>query len=378
VSLKTRERKRLLEGGTSPRYLPTGHLVFGRVASLLAVPFDADRLEVKGSPVPLLEGVETLNSDAGAAKFTVSGGVLAYLPPASAQAALAWMTRSGVPQPTGAPERAYLGDVALSPRGDRAAVTIREAGRGEIWVYDLARRTLGRVTFDGDNAAPVWAPDGKRVAFSTTRPGESVQTIQVKSLESGASPDRVMTATQFGGLAPLSWSPDGRALVIFDKSPTTAEDIWVLPLEGERKPTPLVQTPFSDFQGCFSPDGRFLAFDSTESGRTEVYVQAYPGPGGKWQVSTEGGQDPLWAPGGRELFYRSGDELMAVDVQTAPEFKTSAPHVLFESRFSGYAVAPDGRFLVVRPAAQDTGPAQLQVVVGWFDELREKLGAAPK
>jgi hypothetical protein len=106
-------------------------------------------------------------------------------------------------------------------------------------------------------------------------------------------------------------------------------------------------------------------------------LQPYPGPGGKWQVSTEGGESPIWARDGRELFYRSGDKLMAVDVQTAPEFKTSAPHVLFESRFSGYAVAPDGRFLVVRPA-QDTGPAQLQVVVGWFDELREKLGAASK
>ena len=237
VSLRTRERKRLLEGGTSPRYLPTGHLVFGRVASLLAVPFDASRLEVRGSAVPILEGVETLNNDAGAAKFTVSaGGVLAYLPPASAQAALTWMTRSGVAQPTGAPERAYGLDATLSPRGDRAAVTIRDAGRGEIWVYDLARKTLGRVTFDGDNSSPVWAPDGKRVAFASSLPGER-DAIRVKSLESGEPPGTVMTTTEFGGLWPSSWSKDGRTLAIEVKRPTTEWDIWMLPLEGERKPT---------------------------------------------------------------------------------------------------------------------------------------------
>ena len=177
---------------------------------------------------------------------------------------------------------------------------------------------------------------------------------------------------------PLSWSPDGQVLAFSELHPTMGSDIWVLPLQGERKPRPFLQTQFDEAWAVFSPDGHWLAYTSNESGRYEVYVQPYPGPGGKWQISNEGGDEPVWAKNGRELFYRNGDKMMAVEVTTQPTFHAGTPTLLFEGQYwhqvglwrADYDITPDGqRFLMIQLGEQEA-VTQINVVLNWFEELK--------
>ncbi len=184
-----------------------------------------------------------------------------------------------------------------------------------------------------------------------------------------------------------SWSPDGQLLAYTEVNPTTGYDIWVLRL-GDRKAQPFLRTPFNEGAPQFSPDGRWLAYISDESGRFEIYVQPYPGPGGKWQISTEGGTEPVWNRNGRELFYRSGDKMMAVDITTQPSFSAGKPRMLFEGpvpadpvrRSANYDVSPDGqRFLMLKPVEQaQAAPTQINVVLNWFEELKQKVPTGKK
>ena len=177
---------------------------------------------------------------------------------------------------------------------------------------------------------------------------------------------------------PGSWSPDGQLLAFSRSGPTTGSDIWVLNLKGERKPQPFLQTPANESGGMFSPDGRWLAYESDESARWEVYVQPFPGPGGKVQISTEGGVEPVWARNGRELFYRNGDKMMVAAVETKPTFAAAKPKLLFERHYeastppvlANYDVSLDGqRFLMIKAGEQESSATQLHVVLNWSDEL---------
>jgi Tol biopolymer transport system component len=187
--------------------------------------------------------------------------------------------------------------------------------------------------------------------------------------------------TDEGIQTPGSWSPDGQSLVFYDISPATGNDIWVLPMEGDRRPQVFLRSPAQEEAPTFSPDGRWLAFTSNESGRDEVYVQPFPGPGGKLQISTEGGNEPLWSRNGRELFYRNGDKMMAVEITTQPTFTAGSPRLLFEGRYefspngvAGYDVSLDGqRFLMVQPVEPEQPATQINVVLNWFEELKRRV-----
>jgi Tol biopolymer transport system component len=181
--------------------------------------------------------------------------------------------------------------------------------------------------------------------------------------------------------APNSWSSDGQFLAFNELNPNTGFDLGVLRLS-DRKAEPFLRTPFNESAPRFSPDGRWLAYASDESGRYEIYVQPYPGPGGKWQISTEGGTEPMWNPNGREMFYRSGRKMMAVDIATRPGFAAGKPRVLFEGEyvptpltFPNYDVSPDGQhFLMLKPAeAAEGAPSQINVVLNWFEELKRRV-----
>jgi Tol biopolymer transport system component len=185
---------------------------------------------------------------------------------------------------------------------------------------------------------------------------------------------------------PMSWSPDGQLLAFMENNPTTGYDIWMLRL-ADLKAQPFLRTPFNESVPRFSPDGRWLAYISNESGRFEVYMQPYPGPGGKWLISTEGGTEPAWNSNGRELFYRSGDKMMAVDIATQPSFMAGKPRVLFEGRYvatpatsPNYDVSRDGqRFLMLKPSEQEAStPTQINVVLNWFEELKRRVPPAKK
>jgi serine/threonine-protein kinase len=406
-SLGTGEQRNLIRGGTQPRYASSGHLVYAQGGSLMAVPFDPQRLTATGAAVSLVEGV--LQSPAsGSAQYGFSAtGSLVYVSGGvqSAQSRLVWVSRNGAEQPLAAAARAYL-NPRLSPDGRRVAVGIAEQ-EAQVWLYDLSRETLTRLTFEGNNnLAPSWTPDGKRIAFISAKDGP--QNIFWRLADGSGGLER-LTTSEFTNV-PMSWSPDGRLLAFVEVNPTRGYDIWVLrlgdpsPGSGQvssagsgqapstapgqvRKVQPFLRTPFNESVPRFSPDGRWLAYVSDESGRREIYVQPYPGPGGKWQISTEGGTEPVWNPNGRELFYRSVDKMMAVDIATQPSFAAGKPRMLFEGHylptpatFPNYDVSPDGQhFLMLKPNEQaQAAPTQINVVLNWFEELKRRVPAGTK
>jgi Tol biopolymer transport system component len=371
--LATGERRVVIQGGSYPRYVPTGHLVFIRSGNLMAVPFDPVRLEAKGAPIPVLEGV--MQSNAGAGQFSFSNsGTLVYVPGGAQemQRQLVWVDRKGAEQSLAAPLRAYV-QPRLAPDGRRVAVQIL----GDIWIFDIARGTLSRLTFSGANQRPFWTPDGKRVAYASSKGGPP--NLFWRSADGTGAEEQLTKSENF--FLPSSFSPDMVAAYV-ENHPDTNRDIYVLPLNGDRKPRPWLQTPFDDTVPEFSPDGHWIAYVSNESGRYEIYVQPYPGPGGKWQISTDGGEMPAWNPKGRELFYRNGDKQMAVEITTQPAFAAGSPKVLFEKRYErttgpgpNYTVAPDGqRFLMIKASDQPQSSAtQINVVLNWFEELKQKV-----
>jgi len=382
-SVATGERRNLVQLGTQPRYALSGHLLYAHGGTLMAVPFDPQRLELTGTAVPVVEGVMQ-SAVSGAAQYSLSAtGSLVYVPGSieADQRRLVWVTRNGAEQPIAAPSRAYR-IPRLSPDGRRVVVAIDEEG-AQTWLYDLSRETLTRLTFGGTvNQAPVWAPDSKRVAFQSNKEGPLELFSQLA--DGGGGLERLTTSEY--SPAPNSWSSDGQLLAYIDVNPTTGWDVWVLRLS-DHKAQPFLQTAFNESAPKFSPDGHWLAYVSDESGHWEIYVQPYPGPGGKWQISADGGMEPVWNPNGRELFYRSGRKMMAVDIATHPGFVAGKPRVLFEGEylltplaFPNYDVSPDGqRFLMLKPTEQKaTAPAQINVVLNWFEELKRLVPAGKK
>jgi serine/threonine protein kinase/Tol biopolymer transport system component len=376
-SLDSNHAKLLLNTNSMAEYSPPGYLLFSRTGALMAQAFDADRLELKGEAVPIAEGVQFSVVNGRLGIGVSENGVLAYrMVPSTGQLRLVFADRKGTEQLLAAPPHAYR-NPRLSPDGQRIAVTIDEGGSQE-WILDVARNTLSRLTFEGTyNGGTAWTPDGKRITFGSDRGG--TRNLFWQLADGSGTAERLMTAgyTQVAGF----WSPDGQTLAFEQTAPGSGYDIWTFRL-GDRKATPFLQTRFNEIGPRFSPDGRWLAYASDESGRFEVYVQPYPGPGGKWQISTEGGTEPIWVRNG-ELFYRNGDKVMVVQTITRPNFSASNPKALFEGRHAtfqsipDYDVSADGqRFLFLTPG--DEGREEVNVVVNWTEELKQKAPAEKK
>jgi serine/threonine-protein kinase len=380
-SLPSGERRYLGLTGASPQYASSGHLLYVLDGSLMAVGFDPKSFQLAGTPVPVLQGVMQLGN--GSAQYSVSAtGSLAYIPGSAQGAAtrLVWVSRNGTEQALPAPPRNYTYP-RLSPDGRRLALTIRDETT-QTWLYDFGRDTLTRLTFDGTvDEVPVWTPDGKRIAHISNKDG--AVNIYWESADGGGSLERLTTSQDTN--APSSFSPDGKFLAYIDINGTTGYDLWVLRLS-DRKAEPFLKTPHGEAAPRFSPDGRWLAYVSDESGRYEVYVQPYPGPGGKYQISTDGGTEPVWNPNGKELFYRSGDKMMAVDISTQGGFSAGKSKMLFQGpylptvgTFPLYDVSPDGqRFLMLKPIEQTASLTQIVVVQNWFEELKQRAAAGTK
>ncbi|MCZ6768189.1 MAG: protein kinase, partial [Acidobacteria bacterium] len=378
LSLETGEQKTVLEeGGRQPHYAPTGHLVYVQAGTgtLMGVPFDLERREVMGQPAPILEGIRGRgNRGRGNTDYAFSSeGTLVYVPDfvGQAQRSLVWVDRKGESEPLTDLQRQF-GTPKFSPDGARLAVQIVSGAAGQnIWIYEMASEILTPFTFQAGQArSPIWTLDGKRLTFSVDRdpPG-----IFWRSADGSGEREQLTQMQEIQ--IPNSWSRDG-ALAYSEGLPAYG-NIWTLSLEGERQPQEFLVTEFNERHPMFSPDGRWIAFTSDRSGQDEIYVKPYPGPGGIVQISSEGGSQSLWARDGKELFYRNGDNMMVVSVQTEPTFKMLvAPRVLFEGTYlygsfdwaANYDISPNGqRFLMIKQAEAQT---QINVIQNWFEELK--------
>ena len=392
-SLETGERKTVQQAGIYGRYLPTGHLVYISNQTLFAAPFDLGRLEVSGPPAPIVVDVQT-SPLYWSAQFDFSQtGTLVYLTGGgtASEVSIFWLDPEGKTAPLLPTPRDYE-NPSFSPDGKRLAVQINEGSNIDLWVYALERETLSRLTFDeGQDGMPVWTPDGQRVAFTSNRGGMPWNLFWKRADGSG---DAERLTEKSSLQVPMSWSPDGKVLAFVEPSPETNYDMWTLPMEEDGagslkpgEPTPFLRTPFIESWPAFSPDGRWLAYMSNESRTFEVYVRPFPGPGGKWQISTSGGLMPTWSENGRELFYRTTDSRIMVVTYSVEgdSFRAGRPWLWSEGQFTdrgmgrNFALHPDGKRFAVLKAPEDskqTGPTHVNLILNWFDEVRRRVASA--
>ena len=377
-ALDSEQQQLLIRNGSMPRYVPPGHLVFQRDGKLFAMEFDPQRLRTSGEVFPLVDEQVSFRRGSGAAAYSVSqNGVLVYQPQLSVVNQLQWVNRGG--QQTGLLGKpgAYQ-HARLSLDGKKIAVARLDdlTHSGDIWIYEIARDTWTRFTFRSASGGGVacWSPDGRRIAYGHY---PILPNLYEKATDSSGSEQTLLhwnTAT-----VPDSWSPDGRYIVYESYDPQTSEDLWILPLFGNRTPVPFVQTPYKEVAAKISPDGKWLAYESNESGRFEVYVRPFPGPGQKWHVSSGGSagavngssEGPTWGRDGKELFYISaGWKLMAVPVRLRSTFEMGTPHPLFAfPEGFEYDVAPDAQQFLVTHSNSDKTPPPVNVVLNWTAEL---------
>jgi eukaryotic-like serine/threonine-protein kinase len=353
-----------------------GHLLFRRGSTLIAQPFDPDRLQRTGEALPIAEEVGISAGALGLGAFSVSEtGALAYQSgPGAGSNQFVWVDRTGKRGRVVAKHGASSWP-AMSPDETRTVFTMDAFdGSRDLWVQNLDDDGLSRFTSGpGTNIAAIWSPDGHQIAFYRFAGG---QFELYQKPTNGAGPEQRLTRVR--GLArPSDWSPDGKFLVFSQFSGTTRCDLWLLPVKGDRKPYPYLQTAADEYSGQFSPDGRWMAYVSDESGRPEVWVQSIPPSGAKWQISIVGGNQPRWRRDGRELFYVSADQkLMAVPVRIGFSFEAGAPQALSEitvaSSLGGaflYNPAANGRRFLVSDRAAGEKP-RISVVLNWQAGLK--------
>jgi len=365
----TRKITVLIEGGSDARYLPPGYLVYGRSGALMAIRFDAERLVVEGTPVPMIDGALT-SAVFGPAHFAATAnGVLAYIPGAEPLDVNQLLIASRDGRPTTVGERQYIISARASPTGDRATVRIGGAN-DTLWIQDLRRSgSLSRITFRGNVSGAVWTPDSQRIIYNI---GNEIASIAAD----GSGDDRTIFQDQFTGI-PTSITPDGKTLLYQTNRPATGWDIWALSIE-DGKARPVLAAPFTERFARLSPDGRWIAYTSNESNRDEVYVRPYPALGSRSLVSREGGSFPVWSATGDELFFRRGSDVYVVKVTVAgANFDSGAPVKLptpqpLSAGLDSMDVLPNGRLLLIQATPRPL-PASLTLVTGWLGELAARV-----
>jgi serine/threonine protein kinase len=393
-SIKSGESKELLVGDTA-YYLQTGHIVYAVDNNLFAIPFNPKTLEITGGPISMVEGVLRAG---GAPQYAVSdSGTLIYMTGTATlgltpKQTLVWVDRNGNEEPLATPTDAYS-NPRISPDGTRVASTIETGGNQDIRIWDLVRKTMMRLTFDAAvDAIPIWSLDGKQIFFASRR--DRNYAIHYKAAD-GTGAVEYLGSVPNKLIIPHSWSSDGKTLCLMEwRGVPPRFDIGVMSMEGDRQYQQLLQEEHSEAQPKISPNGNWMAYVSDESGQREIYVRPFPEVDkGRWQVSTNGGDSPLWSPDGRELFYRNGDAVMTVTVRTEPTFSLETPKILFRGTYVSYEaimwsqilsnpwdIDPDGkRFLMIKeaePTGEDSSqgrPRRINIILNWDEELKQRV-----
>ena len=365
--------RRLLDADSGAVYAPSGHLLFLRQGTLFAHAFNLDRLELSGDPSPVAEQVAT-GPSAPALAVSAAGPMVYRTGPSADQRQFVWFDRSGAETgKAGDPGEGFVGP-SLSPDGRRLALFQGGNASVDLWLLDVERGVLSRFTSDpADDIFPVWSPDGKRIAFSSNR--TKVLDLYLKPADTGSEQPLLNTAQN---KVANDWSPDGRFLLYTSFEKFTMS-LWALPLDGGQKPFKVVQTDFNAGWGQFSPDGKWIAYASTESGRWEIYLQRFPGPGPKTLVSTSGGVEARWRRDGKELFYIAlDDRLTTVPIRLAPDgqaVEAGTPVPLFTTRVGRalqqtdvnprYVVTPDGQRFLMNTDVEDANTSPITVILNW-------------
>jgi hypothetical protein len=372
ASLDGKERKFLVQGDSNALYASPGFLLFLKGATLVARPFDTRRWELTGEAVPVAEEVANPR-DYRLGHFSVSQyGDLVYERGGQDREQVAWLDASGK-QLGEVGEPGTIQDLWLSP-GGKTLAEVSPTGRNlDLWLLDLARGVRTRFTFNpAEDMSPAWSPDGTKIAFSSMSSGQFDIYVKPTNGTGTAQPLVQDNARKFVN----DWLSDGRYLAYYRQDPQgkNGTDIWILPLFGDKKPFPFLASPFNEAQASFSPDGRWLAYVSDESGKYGVYVVPFPQRNGKWQVSTGGGLDPRWRRDGKELFYVSpADELIAVDVrEKSGSLEFGNPRTLFlTNSVAAYDVAPDGNKLIILSRTPESSTEPLMLVTHWPALLKQ-------
>ena len=376
LRLDSGSRETVTAGGDTGRYVRSGHVLFGRLDALMAVPFDVERLATTG---PAIRTGETVRIGQEGASYAVSDqGNLVHLPGDEHRldARLVWVDFNGRVEPIALPPQ-DIASTILSPDGRSAAFNLHGA-TNEVAIADFERGTVTAFTSGTTGSqAPVWSPDGRRIAYRGTRKG--LRNVWVKAVD-GTSEEQQLTKGN-NMQTPLSWSPDGRHLLYFEIDPVTGSDIWIVSLS-DGNAQPLVKVPLPQMEAGWSPDGRWIAYTSEEYGRAEIFVLPFPLTGQRWRISTAGGNEPVWAPDGRQLFYRNAGEVWVVDVRTSPTFSAGTPRALFADTFviapnsrTAYSISTGNRFLFAQPVRPDPPITRVPVVLNFFTELRRAADA---
>ena len=394
-SLDTGDQKVVFEGGGGA-YSLTGHFIYEAEGSYFAVPFDPDKLEFTGGAVSLMETPIGMG-------FSESGTIVYVPAPADTvgttvapKRSLVWVYRDGREEPLGADPNNYQ-DVGISPDGTKVALQVLMDGNQDIRIWDTVRKTLTRLTFDeAEDGAPLWTSNGQRIVFFSSR--EGLSGVFWKNADGTGEVEKLYTASGPLLTVPWSLSKDGNTVLTLDVSYTPlTTDIGMLSLEGDRQRKGLLEEKHAEAEPQISPDGRWIAYSSNESGKFEIYVRSFPDvdSGGRWQVSTNGGNSPLWSPDGHELFYRNNDASMVVPVETEPTFSPGNPETLYQGVYysvnmptliimTPWDIHPDGdRFLMIKPSEAAEGepseattadaPRKIIIVTNWVEELKDRV-----
>ncbi len=377
TDLGTGKQKVILKGASYAVCVPAGYLVYSHGGTLFSVPFDVSRMEVTGPAFPVVEGVRG-DPTTGAADFAVSqNGTLVYLPgrATAEDRSLAKIDLNGGVTVFPAKPQFYI-EPSVSPAGNKIALVIQSEKDFDIWVYDILRGTISRLTFGGLNRTPAWSPDGTKIAYFSIQGGKSA----IMAKRSDGSGDAQELASGLGRTYIHTWSKDGSFLII-DKLMAAQSDIVVVPLVPGKQPWTFLGTKYDEWMGALSPDGKWIAYCSNESDRYQLYIQPFPGGGGKWQVTSEESYEPKWSPDGKTLYYYSPGRFMAVDIQTHPSLVIGKPRQI--ATYPGFPVdsgvsydlTPDGKYIITTTAKEDDELLhQVHVVLNWADDLRRRGG----